>query len=623
MRRDKSKEWLKAHPILYPKQFDIKSPFELLNLTHQTDIQQMVQKYAKVFKYYCTFAFSASCGAGKTLAGIYLMHYFGVKTLIVSSRSAINDQWEAILKSLYPELKIKTIHNKKLENPDVYIYSPQYLVQDLNKMPSDVNFIIYDEIHSIVSDKFGTCVEEPMKWIQKRIRRTMPYMLALSGTYPKQSTIIRKIFGEHIPTKSSITDIPVYVYDYHVEAVNEIIKDLRHIFSDEGHKCRSKTALDVYTKTKDIKLPIKDLSMLENKTLIGIDERYKPLDDYEFIDYILPKMTSVYGIDLTPKFRGFVITNTIDSSVYAAVKIANMFNVNVLLMRAVGEPSYIIKPGYESIEASAIRETQELLGNEDDIVDETSRVHRKDKVFRALSFNDGVDSSAGDDSEDTTSEQSFELDLDDSDEGCFSTKVKTSSAPKSASKNKSKSNTKPISKNNTPQNGVEEQDIEGERQKYTQAYLPTHYAKVNTSNIPLIKILDDNNISVVCGCIARLKEGISVENAVWGICTKFIYSTIARTQILGRVRRTSKNPEISNHKRIFIVNSSDANTNQHMLMASARKLHKQFNPAMVKTLYDFDYEAEVFARENYVYAVVDDKGEDIDLDSSADDNVSD
>ena len=146
MRRNRPTEWLKAHPITYPKTIELENPFELLHMDSLTDIQTMVQKYAKVFKYYCTFAFSASCGAGKTLAGIYLMHHFGVKTLIVSSRSAINDQWEAILRSIYPSLRIKTIHSKKVEDPDVYIYSPQYLVHDLNKFPVDVNFVIYDEI---------------------------------------------------------------------------------------------------------------------------------------------------------------------------------------------------------------------------------------------------------------------------------------------------------------------------------------------------------------------------------------------------------------------------------------------------------------------------------------------
>ena len=491
MRRDRTTEWLKAHPIVYPKTIELANPFEVLNMDKLTHIQEMVQKYAKLFKYYCTFAFSASCGAGKTLAGIYLMHRFGVKTLIVSSRSAINDQWECILRSIYPELKIKTIHAKKVENPDVYIYSPQYLVQDLEKFPTDVNFIIYDEIHSIVSDKFGECVKEPQRQIKAKKRPTMPYMLALSGTFPKESTIISRIFGEHVRTESDITKIPVNVYDYHGIALTNIIKEVREMFGENGVKKRSKKQKHLHDCTKELTLPVHDLTKLTNEQLIALDEEYEPLDDYEFIDYILPQLNK-YNIVPCKEFRGFIITNTIDSSVYAAVAISNKYNCNVILMRSVDEPSYIISPTeYE--------------------FDETSRA------------------------------------------------------------------------------------------TLTQDYLAEHYERINLSKVALMDVLNDRNISVICGCYHRLKEGISIENAVWGICTKFIYSTIARTQILGRIRRTSKNEAIASHVRTFIVNSSWINTNEHKLLSAARKAHCKMDRSKLAPLYDFLYEAEVFERENYVY----------------------
>lgn len=491
MRRNRPTEWLKAHPITYPKTIELANPFELLHMDSLTDIQTMVQKYAKVFKYYCTFAFSASCGAGKTLAGIYLMHHFGVKTLIVSSRSAINDQWEAILRSIYPTLRIKTIHTKKVDDPDVYIYSPQYLVQDLNKFPVDVNFVIYDEIHSIVSDKFGECVKEPQRQIKDKKRQTMPYMLALSGTYPKESTIISKIFGTHVRTESDITKIPVNVYDYHCNRLTEIVKDTANRFGENGIKTRSKKLAQLHELTSDITLPITDLSMLSNSQLIALDEAYNPLDDYEFIDQILPQLPK-FKISPSADFRGFIITNTIDSSVYAAVSIANQYKCNVILMRSVDEPSYIITPN-------------------DYMINENSR------------------------------------------------------------------------------------------SELTQEYLPSNYERINLSKINLTTLLNERQVAIICGCYHRLKEGISIENSVWGICTKFIYSTIARTQILGRIRRTSKNEAITNHVRTFIVNSSAVNTNEHKLLSAARKAHTKMDRSKLAPLYDFAYEAEVFARENYIY----------------------
>lgn len=490
MRRNRTTDWLKAHPIIYPRTIELNDPFELLHMETLTDIQSMVKRYAKAFKYYCTFAFSASCGAGKTLAGIYLMHCFGLKTLIVSSRSAINDQWEAILRSLYPSLRIKTIHSKKIEDPDVYIYSPQYLVQDLSKFPIDADFIIYDEIHSIVSDKFGECVKEPQRLVASKRRSTMPYMLALSGTYPKESTIISKIFGNYIRTESDITKIQVNVYDYHCTALTTIINDIRKMYDDNAPKQRSKKLKALHELTKDIPLPISSVSSLSNEQLIALDERYNSLDDYEFIDYILPRLPSY---DITPShiFRGFIITNTIDSSVYAAISTANMYKCTVMLLRSVDEPSYVITPS--------------------DCVIEEPRI------------------------------------------------------------------------------------------TLTQAYLQDNYERINISKQPLTSILEKHSVSVICGCYHRLKEGISIENAVWGICTKFIYSTIARTQILGRIRRTSKNEAISSHVRTFIVNSSSVNTNEHKLLNAARKTHTKMDRSKLAPLYDFSYEDEIFAAENYIY----------------------
>ena len=495
MRRNRTAEWLKAHPIEHPKEFSIEDPFKIMNVTELTDIQQMVQRYAKLFKYMLTFAFSASCGAGKTLAGIYLIHRFGVKTLIVSSRTAINDQWEYILKKLYPKLRIRSIHHK-CDNPHVYIYSPQYLIQDLSRIPEDVKFIIYDEIHSIVSDSFGKCVEEPLKRIRKypanseERMRHMPYMLALSGTYPKDSSIIKNIFADHISTVSKITDIPVYVYDYHIEVARRMLKNDRRFMNVVKGNVHN-TADD---ESEMISGDIKSFSELPEGVMIKLDVRYEPPDDYQYIDHIIDNnVLQQHDVKICPEFRGFVITEIIDSSVYAAIRLAERFKCNVLLMRALDEPSYVIKP-----------------------------------------------------------------------------------------------------------TGMKEFD----RMELIQDYLNGHYEKIDMKKNDLQVVLKDRNISIICGCYHRLKEGISVENAVWGVCTKFIYSDISRAQILGRVRRTSSDPLIHNHRRIFLVNSGKITTNEYQLMMLARRFHQKMDRSKIKTTYDFRYEQEVFDRENYRYEVL-------------------
>ena len=154
-------------------------------------MQLTVKKYKDIFKYYPTLSFRASCGSGKTLAGIYLIHYFGIKTLIISSRTSINDQWYNIIKSLYPNIEIQTKDNHT-KNPLIYIYSPQYMIKHLDNFPVEVNFIIYDEIHSIVSDNYGKCIEEPINQYKNKLRDNIPYMLALSGTYPQKNKLLKK-----------------------------------------------------------------------------------------------------------------------------------------------------------------------------------------------------------------------------------------------------------------------------------------------------------------------------------------------------------------------------------------------------------------------------------------------
>lgn len=549
MRRNKTTEWLKQHPIVHEKVFEIEDPFKLLNISELTDIQQAVQKYAKLFKYYATFAFSASCGAGKTLAGIYLMHRFGVKTLIVSTRSAINDQWEYILKSLYPNLKIQSIHNKgvrtRCKDPDVYIYSPQYLTRNSKKFPADVKFIIYDEIHSIVSDNYGKCVMEPLTRLKglkvDELCKQTPYMLALSGTYPRENKIIDTVFGKYIPTVSKITEIPVYVYDIHAEWMKNKVRGMLKKSLEEDVKTsnvRSSKDVALSDKSKLLKdmQKMKSLCDVQNKYLIQLDKNYNALDDYEYIDSVVrDDLLKKYNIEITPKFRGYIITENIDSSVYSAILFSEKYNCNVLLMRSVEEPSYVITPtGRTEFDRMVL--TQEFL---------TGKKSKK-----------------------KTDESETESDVEDIEvEGDV---------------------------NETDNNEVS---------------IPKHnYKKIDMRKNDLQVVLKENDISILCGCYHRLKEGISVENAVWGICTKFIYSPISRVQILGRIRRTSKNPEIANHKRVFLVNSGKVLTNEFMLLQRAKKFHTKMDYSKIATTYDFEYEKKVFEQENYVYDILKENG---------------
>ena len=98
-----------------------------------------------------------------------------------------------------------------------------------------------------------------------------------------------------------------------------------------------------------------------------------------------------------------------------------------------------------------------------------------------------------------------------------------------------------------------------------------------------------NDCELIVGTIQRLKEGFSVQNITWGICTKFVFSTIARVQILGRIRRNSKDEALNSHERMFYVCSGSIPTT--IGIPNYRGHHK--------VTYDIKGEIELFKMENY------------------------
>ena len=107
---------------------------------------------------------------------------------------------------------------------------------------------------------------------------------------------------------------------------------------------------------------------------------------------------------------------------------------------------------------------------------------------------------------------------------------------------------------------------------------------------------DDGDILV--GTYHRLKEGISVENAVWCVCTKFLWSISTRVQLLGRIRRMSNNDYINKYVRYFFTSSGKIPTNQGEIIAWQR-YHRGKRPDKLKIDYDLEIEQLVFENENY------------------------
>lgn len=455
-------------PKLIPRSLEnIENPYKLMGFKSLTNAQNEMYKKIWMFEAFGSAAFSTSCGSGKTLAGLYIMQHYGLKTLIISARTSINDQWANIVFKLYPQLKIRTIeglfidgirrtntwlkkNNVDPDVADIYIFTPQYLHKKLENYPKDVDLIIFDEVHSMLSDGFSRVITAPMNI---ETREQLPYMVALSASFPskndKNYAKIIKIFGKPILIKSNITDIPVEIWDR------------RNHFGDLGE----------------------------------FDRKYKPWNDYEMLEEFIKRndkelVEVIKDIEITPEFKGFVITSTIDSSVYGWYLFAKSFGCGCILVRDYNEGYYYIPPNADmtEFEINKLKLTKDSIKNPPEFVKKSENIDE---------------------------------------------------------------------------------------------FLP--------------------EASIIFGTYHRLKEGISIENATWGICTSFLWTISARIQIIGRIRRSSKDEKITNHRRIFIVNSHKLPNNEGHLRKICQKYHKKFDKNDIKPLYDLDYEKVVFETENYKY----------------------
>lgn len=455
----------------------IEDPFVVLSFEQKTPIQEKVEQHAKWMTYYGNYAYCCSCGAGKTVAGIYLIHKFQCKTLIISSRNAVNDQWFTLLLNIYPQLIIETKDGWYQEGiklkgsqvseyadagitPDISIFSPQYLTKYVDTYNLRAQLIIYDEVHSLLSTEFIKVLLLPLYKVINHEISELPLMVALSATYPTEATFegkeslkrLNKLFGSVFRINSTITRIPIKVWDYRDHYTRVAKRD------SEKHKKG-----DVLTGSD---------------ALGEFDGMYDPLDDYEAVEYFCNKITDEGKIHVCNEYKGLIMTNTIDTSFYAALYVRKYFNTNVILIRAANETCYYFPKDVG------------LDYEPDRFEDMNPKLLLENKLC-------------------TTVKQYQEV---------------------------------------------------------------------------------VNDCSIIVGTQQRLKEGFSVQNIVWGICTKFVYSTIARIQILGRIRRNSKDPALNAHERVFYVVSGQIPNNLGMP-------NRKGPP---KIMYDLSGESYLFKVENYI-----------------------
>jgi len=159
---------------------------------------------------------SVPCGFGKTIMAIYVACYFKKKTLFISHKDFLNEQFINSIKMFVPEARIGKIKQNKVdvENKDIVIATLQSLaIRDYDpSIFNDFGLVIIDECHHIASEVFSRAFRK------MNIRIT----LGLSATLNRKDGL-RKVFEWYlgksvykIKNNSEDCDMIVNLHKYYV-----------------------------------------------------------------------------------------------------------------------------------------------------------------------------------------------------------------------------------------------------------------------------------------------------------------------------------------------------------------------------------------------------------------------
>ena len=285
---------------------DVKSPFEIKELIpNDAQLEIINHDYLR----HGSGIFEAEPGCGKTLAAVGVIHKYKIKTLIVSTRINIKEQWYLEINTTYPELRI--CNDTTLRDSDIYILTPQFILKNLDnslfkKYLSGVGLIICDEIHSMFSSEFGKMLSLPFELVLREITQALPIFLGLTGTF-------------HIEPNNKIKEIFDKIY-YPVNKLKRIrTKFIPYIDLYNRHPNRGKN--DINYKKKSIK----DMLKISNEILI--DNNYVPSNKYKLL----------------------IVVNTKDDAVEAAIRASVMYQKDSIIVRAGLRNDYYID--YDTIPA--------------------------------------------------------------------------------------------------------------------------------------------------------------------------------------------------------------------------------------------------------------------------------
>lgn len=221
------------------------NPFEVMGYNNLTHVQRYLNERCNELPNMGSIAIQSSCGSGKTMAVINVICKLKLRAMIVCSRTSLIDQWQTQLNQVSPSSNIINISKEKgldviTDNSDIILITPQYLIRhnDLSYVPG---IIIYDEIHSLVSEEFINTLIYPIRLYMNGRCDRLPILIALSATFifddKMLMDIIKMMFGKILTLLSDITKIPINVHTITSRSkIKDGVKIYQHCISEVLNK---------------------------------------------------------------------------------------------------------------------------------------------------------------------------------------------------------------------------------------------------------------------------------------------------------------------------------------------------------------------------------------------------
>jgi superfamily II DNA or RNA helicase len=196
---------------------------------------------------------SVPCGFGKTIMAIYIACHFKKKTLFISHKDFLNEQFITSVKDFVPNAKIGKIKQSKIDvnDKDIVIATLQSLaLREYDpSIFKDFGLVIIDECHHIASEVFSRAFKK------MNIRLT----LGLSATLNRKDGL-RKVFEWYLGKS---------IYDFKIDKKSaDMIVQIHRYFAPASEYSQIKT---FYNGQPNIVASINNICNYKPRTLLIID----------------------------------------------------------------------------------------------------------------------------------------------------------------------------------------------------------------------------------------------------------------------------------------------------------------------------------------------------------------